>query len=73
MAQIPPENWVSWRRHRLEQGETLTSVARKYRVTVASLARVNGLDEQRSAGGGYQPDYSRSGTVAAHSGCGGAL
>ena len=45
MAQIPPENWVSWRRHRLEQGETLTSVARKYRVTVASLARVNGLDE----------------------------
>ena len=45
MAQIPPENWVNWRRHRLEQGETLSSVAKKYRVTVASLARVNGLDE----------------------------
>ena len=46
MAQIPPENWVSWRRHRLEEGETLTSVAKKYRVTVASLARVNGLEER---------------------------
>ena len=45
MAQIPPENWVSWRRHRLEEGETLTSVAKKYRVTVASLAKVNGLEE----------------------------
>lgn len=45
MAQIPPEYWVSWRRHRLEEGETLTSVARKYRVTVASLARANGLEE----------------------------
>lgn len=45
MSQIPPENWVSWRRHRLEQGETLTSVARKYRVTVASLAKANGLEE----------------------------
>ncbi len=46
MAQIQPENWVSWRRHRLEEGETLTSVAKKYRVTVASLARVNGLEER---------------------------
>jgi membrane-bound lytic murein transglycosylase D len=36
---------VSWRRHRLEEGETLTSVAKKYRVTVASLAKVNGLEE----------------------------
>ena len=50
MAQIPPENWVSWRRHRLEQGETLTSIAKKYRVTVASLARVNGLEEHDRPG-----------------------
>jgi membrane-bound lytic murein transglycosylase D len=46
MAEIPPENWLSWRRHRVEDGETLPSIARRYRVSVASLAQVNGLDAQ---------------------------
>jgi membrane-bound lytic murein transglycosylase D len=46
MTEIPPENWVSWRRHRVEEGETLSSIARRYRITVASLAQVNGLDPQ---------------------------
>jgi len=46
MAQIPPENWVSWRRHRVEEGETLSSIARRYRISVATLAEVNGLDVQ---------------------------
>jgi membrane-bound lytic murein transglycosylase D len=46
MAGIPPENWVSWHRHRVEQGETLSSIARRYRISVASLAEVNGLDAQ---------------------------
>ena len=46
MAEIPPENWVSWRRHRVEEGETLSSIARRYRITVGSLAEVNGLDAQ---------------------------
>jgi membrane-bound lytic murein transglycosylase D len=46
MSQLPPENWVSWRRHKVEQGETLSSIAKKYRVTVASLVRANGLEEQ---------------------------
>lgn len=46
MAGIPPENWLNWRRHRVEEGETLSSIARRYRITVASLAQVNGLDAQ---------------------------
>ena len=46
MREIPPENWVSWRRHRVEEGETLSSIARRYRISVASLAEVNGLDAQ---------------------------
>src|SRR5260370_740238 len=33
IADIPPDKWVSWRRHRVEAGETLTSIAKKYRVT----------------------------------------
>jgi peptidoglycan lytic transglycosylase D len=46
MAEIPPENWLSWRRHRVEEGETLSSIARRYRVALASLAEVNGLESQ---------------------------
>jgi membrane-bound lytic murein transglycosylase D len=45
MAEISPEHWLNWRRHRLEEGETLATIARKYRVTLASLAEANGLDE----------------------------
>ncbi len=48
IAAIPPEKWVSWRRHRVEEGETLDSVARKYRVTSSAIADANGL-EARSA------------------------
>jgi membrane-bound lytic murein transglycosylase D len=46
MAEIPPANWVTWRRHRVEEGETLSSIARRYRITVASLAEANGLEVQ---------------------------
>jgi membrane-bound lytic murein transglycosylase D len=43
VAAIPPEKWVSWRRHRVEEGETLTALARKYRITVDAIADANGL------------------------------
>jgi membrane-bound lytic murein transglycosylase D len=44
IADIPPDKWVSWRRHRVESGDTLTSIARKYRVTAAAIADANDLD-----------------------------
>jgi membrane-bound lytic murein transglycosylase D len=43
IASIPPEKWVSWRRHRVEEGESLTTLARKYRITVDAIADANGL------------------------------
>lgn len=43
IADIPADKWVSWRRHRVEAGETLTSIARKYRVTPVSIAEANSL------------------------------
>lgn len=43
IADIPPEKWVSWRRHRVEPGETLTSLAKKYKVTGAAIAAANSL------------------------------
>jgi len=43
IAGIPPEKWVSWRRHRVEAGETLTALARKYHVTAPAIAAANNL------------------------------
>ena len=48
IADIPADKWVSWRRHRVEFGETLTSIAKKYRVTAVSIAEANDLE--RNAG-----------------------
>jgi membrane-bound lytic murein transglycosylase D len=44
IADIPADKWVSWRRHRVETGETLTSIAKKYRVTAVSIAEANDLE-----------------------------
>lgn len=46
MEEIPPEHWLTWRRHRVEEGETLASIARRYRITVASLEQANALEAQ---------------------------
>jgi membrane-bound lytic murein transglycosylase D len=44
IASIPPDKWLSWRRHRVEERETLAAIARKYRVEPRAIAEVNGLD-----------------------------
>ena len=44
IADIPPEKWVSWRRHRVEAGETLTSIAKKYHVTALAISEANNID-----------------------------
>jgi membrane-bound lytic murein transglycosylase D len=43
IADIPADKWVSWRRHRVETGETLTSIAKKYHVTPAAIGAANGV------------------------------
>jgi membrane-bound lytic murein transglycosylase D len=44
IAAIPPDKWISWRRHRVEAGETLASIAKKYRVTPAAIAEANNIE-----------------------------
>ena len=51
IADIPADKWVSWRRHRVEAGETLTSIAKKYRVTPVAIAEANSLER----GEGLEP------------------
>jgi membrane-bound lytic murein transglycosylase D len=44
IAVIPQEKWVSWRRHRVEQGETLSAIAKRYRLQPTAIAEANGID-----------------------------
>src|SRR6202165_2806702 len=41
---VPPDKWVSWRRHRVAAGEALTAIAKKYRVTPKAIADANNLE-----------------------------
>lgn len=52
IADIPADKWVSWRRHRVETGETLTSIAKKYRVTATAIADANSLEHNAALGVG---------------------
>ena len=52
IADIPPDKWVAWRRHRVESGETLTSIAKKYHVTAAAIADANNLERNAALDAG---------------------
>jgi membrane-bound lytic murein transglycosylase D len=43
MATIPADKWVSWRRHKVEEGETLSAIAKRYHVLAAEIAQANDL------------------------------
>ena len=43
IAAIPAEKWLSWRRHTIGPGETLSGVAKRYHVLPAEIARANEL------------------------------
>jgi membrane-bound lytic murein transglycosylase D len=44
IAMIPAEKWVSWRQHRVIEGDTLSGIAKQYRVGTDAIANANGLD-----------------------------
>jgi membrane-bound lytic murein transglycosylase D len=52
IADIPADKWVSWRRHRVADGETLTSIGKKYRVTATAIAAANNLEHGAALEGG---------------------
>jgi membrane-bound lytic murein transglycosylase D len=43
LKNIPPAERVTWRKHRIRQGETLSIIARKYGTTTSALKRLNGI------------------------------
>ena len=53
IVQVPSDKWTSWRLHAAGDGETLADVARRYRVTLASLESANHLDSRASVPSGF--------------------
>ncbi len=43
LADLPPEERVTWKRHRIQQGETLTHIARRYSVPPQVIVKANGI------------------------------
>ncbi|MAC34820.1 MAG: lytic transglycosylase [Haliea sp.] len=43
LATLPAQERVSWQRHQVRNGETLSHIARRYDTSVAMLQQVNGL------------------------------
>lgn len=53
IGQMPAEERIQWRRHRIENGETLSHIAHRYRTTVSTLRTVNKLTGDRIRAGRY--------------------
>jgi membrane-bound lytic murein transglycosylase D len=51
LAQYPPEARVTWLRHKIEPGQTLSHIARRYHTTVALLRHTNKLSGTRIRAG----------------------
>jgi membrane-bound lytic murein transglycosylase D len=51
--QVPEDKWTSWRLHTVEQGETLSDIARHYRVTVPALELANHLEAHATVPAGF--------------------
>lgn len=56
IQQVPEEKWTSWRLHATEQGETLSDIAKHYRVTVAALEAANHLEPHATVPAGFLLD-----------------
>lgn len=46
ISKIPPDMRVAWRYHKVESGDTLASLAKKYHTTAQAIAEANGLGDQ---------------------------
>jgi membrane-bound lytic murein transglycosylase D len=53
IQQVPQDKWTSWRLHPAEEGETLSDVARHYRVTVSAIESANHLEHRATVPAGF--------------------
>jgi len=53
VQQVPEDKWTSWRLHSTETGETLSDIARHYRVTVPAIEAANHLEPHATLPAGF--------------------
>ena len=53
ISQVPEDKWTSWRLHTVEQGESLSEIARHYRVTVPAIELANHLEAHATVPAGF--------------------
>lgn len=53
VAQVPQDKWTTWRLHAIEPGETLSEIARQYRVTVPEIEKANHLQPHAALPAGF--------------------
>jgi len=53
IQQVPEDKWTSWRLHATEDGETLSDIARHYRVTVPAIEAANHLEPHSTLPSGF--------------------
>jgi len=51
LAEYPPEKRIQWKRHKIKQGETISTIAGKYNVSVSTIKRVNRLKSNQLRAG----------------------
>lgn len=54
VAQIPDGERITWRKHRIQQGETLGEIARRYRTTTRAIMDLNGISNPRRVRAGTE-------------------
>ena len=54
VATVPVDKRVTWRKHEVKPGDTLTSIASIYRTSVNSIAQVNSLETGETLGVGQR-------------------
>ena len=71
LADVPPEERVTWQKHRVQKGETLSVIARGYGTSVSALKELNGIRNAHRIRAGQTlivPAQSGQGTVASTGG-----
>jgi membrane-bound lytic murein transglycosylase D len=53
VVQVPRDKWTNWRLHTVENGETLSDIARHYRVTLAAIELANRLPAHATVPPGF--------------------
>ena len=52
LAAIPPDKWLTWRRYRVQEGDTLGSLSRRFGISSNSIQQANDLEKGAALGTG---------------------